>query len=342
MRIALLGSAPSSVRLAPLKNGRYQEWAQGRYEPAATAHGQVEGDWEIWGCSPGAWSVTPRATRWFEVHRWEPGQAWFSPEYCQFLRNFRGPFTPAPPSRNQNHVVYPIDRMEEKFASYFFTSSLALMCALAIDTIEQVREARAALREARLATRCYHMTLPQRPAWSHQERTRQGRLRRRDRHVGRRHVRERGVRLPTSWLPVLPDRSHETWHWCIPASRVRPHAPHAGVRNLGVGSQLHQADGSGARTEPTRAGVPAADAGSADHVTGNPGRDGGLNNFVNTWTSAYGMLPGMIIRQEKGTGLGSGITTFDGRPIQRMVTRQTEVVRAFAEPEVNARSWSAG
>ena len=143
MQIALMGSAPSSVRLAPFKDSKYAEYVQGRVESVARAYPTVPGDFDIWGCSPGCWAVIPRATRWFEVHRWEPGQPWLSPEYCQFLRDFKGPvYTGGVIPEIPNHVVYPIDRMEEKFSSYFMTSSLALMLALAIDTIEEIREAR--------------------------------------------------------------------------------------------------------------------------------------------------------------------------------------------------------
>ena len=50
-KIALVGSAPSSIRLAPINDP----------------------DWQIWGCSPGAYGVVgPRADVWFEMHRWEP------------------------------------------------------------------------------------------------------------------------------------------------------------------------------------------------------------------------------------------------------------------------------
>jgi hypothetical protein len=45
------------------------------------------------------------------------------------------------------------------------------------------------------------------------------------------------------------------------------------------------------------------------------GRAARAQAFVSTWTSPYGMLPGMVIRQAEGTGLGSGITHFDGRPV---------------------------
>jgi hypothetical protein len=53
-------------------------------------------------------------------------------------------------------------------------------------------------------------------------------------------------------------------------------------------------------------------------LAGIQGEQHALNYFVSTWSSPYGMQPGMVLRQAEGTGLGSGITSFDGRPIERM------------------------
>ena len=142
MKLALCGSEPASSRYTPFANKAWLEWKQGIH--AKLPESQPEGEWSIWGCSPGFWAGAQRATRWFEVHRWEPGQLWFSPEYCQFLRDFKGPvYTGAPIEEIPNHVVYPIDEMEAQFSSYFMTSSLALMLALAIDTILKDRASRA-------------------------------------------------------------------------------------------------------------------------------------------------------------------------------------------------------
>jgi hypothetical protein len=65
MKIAVLGSAPSSVLKAPFGDA----------------------SWEIWACSPGAYPHLSRITQFWEVHRWEPGligkpttqKPWFSP-----------------------------------------------------------------------------------------------------------------------------------------------------------------------------------------------------------------------------------------------------------------------
>ena len=146
MKIALLGSHPESVRQAPFMDQSHAEFAQGkvqRYPPAK--HG--DDVWDIWPCSPGAFGIAPRATRWFEVHRWEPGQLWFSPEYCQFLAEFNGPvYVGGEIPEIKNAVVYPLKRVEAEFSAFFLTSSLSLMAALAIMTIEDLRIARKALK----------------------------------------------------------------------------------------------------------------------------------------------------------------------------------------------------
>jgi hypothetical protein len=63
--VALIGSAPSSVKAAPYHDPR----------------------WRMYGCSPGAYGVAARIDEWFELHAWEPGMPWFSPEYVQWMTN---------------------------------------------------------------------------------------------------------------------------------------------------------------------------------------------------------------------------------------------------------------
>jgi len=110
--IALIGTAPASIRLAPYGSK----------------------DWKIWGCSPGAYGVVPRADAWFEIHRYEPGQQWYSEEYCQFLKDFEGPVYMAEVRPEiPNSVAIPVDMLVAKYGPYFFTSSLAWMLALAIE-----------------------------------------------------------------------------------------------------------------------------------------------------------------------------------------------------------------
>jgi len=111
-KIALIGSAPSSIRLAPYN------------DPS----------WEIWGCSPGAYGVVPRVNMWFELHRYEPGQPWFSPEYCQWLAKANYPIMMAEvrPEIPQS-VRIEQEALVAKYGPYFFTSSLAWMMAMAIE-----------------------------------------------------------------------------------------------------------------------------------------------------------------------------------------------------------------
>jgi hypothetical protein len=113
-RIALIGSAPSSVRLAPYS------------DPS----------WEIWGCSPGAYPhISPtRVNKWFELHRWEPHQPWFHPDYVKWMASLPTadvmmiePIPQIPRSK-----AYPKQIVLDKFGPYFLNSSLSLMFALAI------------------------------------------------------------------------------------------------------------------------------------------------------------------------------------------------------------------
>lgn len=121
-KIAIVGSAPSSVQLAPYR----------------------QMDWAIWGCSPGVYGVAPRKDAWFELHRWEPsepgfandpnGKSWFSPEYVRFMELFDGPvFMTSPVPSVKNCVLFPYQRLLEEHGPYHFTSSVAWMLAYAIE-----------------------------------------------------------------------------------------------------------------------------------------------------------------------------------------------------------------
>lgn len=111
-KICLLGSAPSSLRLAPYGNM----------------------DWAMCGCSPGVYGVAPRTEAWVELHRYEPGQPWFSPEYCQFLAHYPGPVWMAEKRAEvPNSVELPLIDLIQKYSPYFFTSSLSYMMAMAIE-----------------------------------------------------------------------------------------------------------------------------------------------------------------------------------------------------------------
>lgn len=117
LKIALVGSAPASVRSAPY------------HDPS----------WKIWGCSPGVYGIAPRVDEWFEMHLYEPGQPWFSPEYCQWLAALpvRGVklWVGAEEPRLPGADVYPADYMLAKYDPnrWFCSSSLFWMMARAID-----------------------------------------------------------------------------------------------------------------------------------------------------------------------------------------------------------------
>lgn len=306
MRIAVLGSA-GSLPKAPFRNEEYSKWAQGKSESAARAHAQVDGNWDLWGCSPGCWAVSPRFTRFFELHRWEPGAPWFSPEYCQFLRDFNGPvYTGGAIPEIKNATLYPVDRIEEKFSSYFLTSSLALMMALAIDEIEQIREARVG-----------KATLP--AGIDASELTKQDS----DDVIGLWGVDmaagdEYSYQRPGCQFFVLEAMRRGIGVYLPPESDLMRPLPVYGMSEwdhnyIKLTSRAREL--SQAMTEKSRISremeLNSAAAQGEQHA---------LDYFVKTWTSPYGMLPGMILRQSPGTGLGGGITSYDGRPIARMVS----------------------
>lgn len=121
-KIALIGSAPSSVQLAPYNDP----------------------EWAIFGCSPGAYPYAIKhAAAWCEIHRYEPqipghmgtGQAWFSPEYVESMIRCEGPvfmMDPLPPEI-PNAVRYPVEEMVDKYGPFFMTSSLSWMFAMALE-----------------------------------------------------------------------------------------------------------------------------------------------------------------------------------------------------------------
>jgi hypothetical protein len=113
MRIALLGSAPSSIHLAPYS------------DPS----------WTIWGCSPGAATVAQRIDAWFELHDLGDKQV-VTPDYMAWLQKM-GEAGKAIYCINETpdikgSVTYPLAAMEAEFGRYFWTSSLSYMLALAI------------------------------------------------------------------------------------------------------------------------------------------------------------------------------------------------------------------
>lgn len=111
----LLGSAPSSLHLAPFANP----------------------DWCKVGCSPGVWgALAPRGIQadvWVELHRIEVGQPWMSADYFDFIRQFPGKVWMAETRADvPNCVILPLPELIRAYSPYFFTSSIAYMLAMCI------------------------------------------------------------------------------------------------------------------------------------------------------------------------------------------------------------------
>jgi hypothetical protein len=109
-RIALIGSAPSSVALAPYG------------DPS----------WTIWGCSPGAVPHVKRVDAWFEMH--PLSQPDITADYVAWMAQLDRPvyMIEAVPGLPKS-LVYPREELMRKYGPYFFTSSLAWMFALALE-----------------------------------------------------------------------------------------------------------------------------------------------------------------------------------------------------------------
>lgn len=129
MKIAILGSAPSSLHLAPFGDPSFS----------------------IWGCSPGVYYQVPRCDAWFELHRWEPPvigkphlqKQWFSPEYVAWMAMRQPGACPvwmyeAVPEIPASRPL-PVDDLTSKYGTFFFTSSVAWMIACAIEDILEAR-----------------------------------------------------------------------------------------------------------------------------------------------------------------------------------------------------------
>lgn len=132
MKIAVLGSAPSSIHKAPFG------------DPG----------WEIWACSPGAYPNLVRVNEFFELHRWEPGvigkpgtqKPWFTPEYVAWIKQQPRVWVGDPSALQDipTAKLLPIDELRVKYGDFHWTSSIAYMIAMAIDKIQAARAARPA------------------------------------------------------------------------------------------------------------------------------------------------------------------------------------------------------
>ena len=290
MKIALCGSAPSSAPLAPYRDASYEQWSN-RTQQFPTPEFAGE-DWEVWGCSPGLWAQGERATRWFETHRWEPGKPWFSPEYVSFLQRFRGKvMTGGPIPEIQNHEVYPIERVEAEFSSYFLHSSLSLMSAMAILQIEDDRN------EAGL-----NFTSQQaRQQW----------------------LKERGDVIGYWGVDMAANEEyHDQRSGChffiLEAMRrgigvyVPPESCLLRPKPIyGLSEWDHSYIKATQRARELNAKKAQAEQQIQENMKSANYMAGALSNhdyWINTWTSPYGIPSGLVINHEPGTGLGGGIT----------------------------------
>jgi hypothetical protein len=112
LKIALIGTAPSSRMLAPF--------------------GDLS--WKIWGCSPGNMNVIPRADAWFEIHAnllWPEYESYGKP-YIEWLKTLTIPVFMQDQSLVPNAVSFPWRELVDEFGQDFFTSSFAWMMAYAM------------------------------------------------------------------------------------------------------------------------------------------------------------------------------------------------------------------
>jgi len=284
MKIALIGSAPSSIGSAPFADARFNQFLGGKPAPAYPPSQFINETWQIWGCSPGAFGVCPRADRWFEVHRWEPGKTWFSPEYCQFLREFRGPvYTGGPVPEIRNATPFPIDAVEEAFSGYFLTSSLALMMALAILDIETDRATRPAFTPDEDTIAFFGVDMAATEEYGYQRAGCQFFVL---------EALRRGIQVyvpPESDL-LRPMPVYGMCEWDHEYIKLTTRA-----REINQRVQIQQQAAAGAQRE-------------LDHLNG--AREN-LDYVANTWTSPYGLPSGIFLNHKVGTGMGGGVTRID-------------------------------
>lgn len=112
LKVALIGTAPSSRMLAPYN------------DPS----------WQIWGCSPGNMNALPRVDLWFELHSnllWPEHEAYGRP-YIEWLKLQKFPIYMQDKSLVPQALAFPKDELVAEFGDDFFTSSFAWMMALAM------------------------------------------------------------------------------------------------------------------------------------------------------------------------------------------------------------------
>lgn len=112
LKVALIGTAPSSRMLAPYS------------DPS----------WTIWACSPGNMGVCPRVDAWFEIHGnllWPENKHYGEP-YINWLKQQSFPIYMQNQELVPNAIPLPKKELVKEFGPYFFTSSFAWMMAMAM------------------------------------------------------------------------------------------------------------------------------------------------------------------------------------------------------------------
>ena len=112
LKVALIGTAPSSRMLAPFNDRT----------------------WQIWGCSPGNMNTLPRVDVWFELHSnllWPEHESYGRP-YLEWLQKQPFPVYMQDQTQVPRATVFPKDKIVAEFGDSFFTSSFAWMMALAM------------------------------------------------------------------------------------------------------------------------------------------------------------------------------------------------------------------
>jgi hypothetical protein len=301
VRIAVMGSAPSSVRLGPYMDNTYAAFQQGKVQ-AYPAAPHLNETWDIWGCSPGLFGVAPRATRWFELHRWEPGQPWFSPEYCQFLRTFKGPvYTGGPVEDVPSHIVYPLLEVEAEFSSFFLTSSLALMMAKGILEIEQTRRARAVYRElsAAGAPNAQEYAAKMLPKFV-------------DPVELQKPDSDDVIGLPGCWFFGFEIVRRGIGLYYPPESDLFCPEPVYGVCEW---DHAYIKATSRAREINARMEANQQELGKLQNqALADHGARDDLNYQIKTWLNPWRLPAGVVIHQDPGSGLGVNVRSIDGKP----------------------------
>jgi hypothetical protein len=112
LKVACIGTAPSSRMLAPF----------------------ADPSWQIWACSPGNQGVFPRVDVWFELHcnlLW-PDYKHYGEPYIKWLSEQKFPVYMQDQSFLSNALTFPAEELKKEFGVYHFTSTFAWMMAFAI------------------------------------------------------------------------------------------------------------------------------------------------------------------------------------------------------------------